>query len=292
MKRLILSVSITAWTLLSGAAEPIRVKLFPQGAPTKNGLEACAEGVNDKGYCIRVSDPELLIFLPDSARATGQAVLVVPGGGYEKVCITHEGFKTAAWLNAHGIAAVILKYRMPNGHPQIPLEDGDQAMRVIRRNAGQWRLDPRSIGVMGFSAGGHFASTLLTEYADSETRPDFAILVYPVISMDRSSARTRENLLGTRSEEEAWRKRYSTCEQVHERVPETMLLLCSDDKTVVPENALAFYRALNRHGIKAELHVYPEGGHGFWMRERYKYADESYPAIIRWIEERRKQPNK
>ena len=119
----------------SQAAEPLHVKLFPEGTPTKSGLEEQPEGVNDKGYYIRVSDPELLVYLPDSARATGQAMLVVPGGSYEKVCITHEGYKTAEWLNEHGIAAMILKYRMPNGHPGIPLEDGEQAMRVIRRNA-------------------------------------------------------------------------------------------------------------------------------------------------------------
>lgn len=180
---------------------------------------------------------------------------------------------------------MILKYRMPNGHPGIPLEDGEQAMRVIRRNAAQWNIDPRSVGIIGFSAGGHFASTLITEYTSGETRPDFAVLVYPVVSMKYSSVRTRENLLGVRSEEEALRKRHSTSGQVHEGVPETMLLLCSDDKAVVPDNSIAFCRALIRRGVKAEMHIYPEGGHGFWMRERYKYGDETYPAVIRWIEQ-------
>ena len=133
---------------VSQAAEPLRVKLFPEGTPTKSGLEEQPEGVNDKGYYIRVSDPELLVYLPDPARATGQAMLVVPGGSYEKVCITHEGYKTAEWLNEHGIAAMILKYRMPNGHPGIPLEDGEQAMRVIRRNAAQWNID-RNYRILG-----------------------------------------------------------------------------------------------------------------------------------------------
>ena len=105
--------------------------------------------------------------------------------------------------------------------------------------------------------------------------------------MKYSSVRTRENLLGTSSGEEALRKRHSTSEQVHKGMPEVMLLLCSDDKAVVPDNSIAFYRALNRSGVKAEMHIYPEGGHGFWMRERYKYADETYPAVIRWIERHR-----
>ena len=272
---------------VSQAAEPLHVKLFPEGTPTKSGLEEQPEGVNDKGYYVGVSDPELLVYLPDPARATGQAMLVVPGGSYEKVCITHEGYKTAEWLNEHGIAAMILKYRMPNGHPGIPLEDGEQAMRVIRRNAAQWGVDPHNVGIIGFSAGGHFASTLITEYTNEETRPDFAVLVYPVVSMNYSSVRTRENLLGARSEEEALRKRHSTFGQVHEGMPEVMLLLCNDDKAVVPDNSIAFYRALNRRGVKAEMHIYPEGGHGFWMRERYKYGDETYPAVIRWIERHR-----
>ena len=212
---------------VSQAAEPLHVKLFPEGTPTKSGLEEQPEGVNDKGYYVGVSDPELLVYLPDPARATGQAMLVVPGGSYEKVCITHEGYKTAEWLNEHGIAAMILKYRMPNGHPGIPLEDGEQAMRVIRRNAAQWGVNPHNVGIIGFSAGGHFASTLITEYTNEETRPDFAVLVYPVVSMNYSSVRTRENLLGARSEEEALRKRHSTFGQVHEGMPEVMLLLLS-----------------------------------------------------------------
>ena len=238
---------------VSQAAEPLHVKLFPEGTLTKNGLEEQPESITDKGYYVGVSDPELEVYLPDPARATGQAMLVVPGGSYEKVCITHEGYKTAEWLNEHGIAAMILKYRMPNGHPGIPLEDGEQAMRVIRRNAAQWNVDPRSVGIIGFSAGGHFASTLITEYTSGETRPDFAVLVYPVVSMKYSSVRTRENLLGDRSEEEALRKRHSTSGQVHEGVPETMLLLCSDDKAVVPDNSIAFYRALIRRGDRKSV---------------------------------------
>ena len=168
---------------VSQAAEPLHVKLFPEGTLTKNGLEEQPESITDKGYYVGVSDPELEVYLPDPARATGQAMLVVPGGSYEKVCVTYEGYKTAEWLNEHGIAAIILKYRMPNGRPGIPLEDGEQAMRVIRRNAAQWNIDPRNVGIIGFSAGGHFASTLITEYTSEETRPDFAVLVYPVVLM-------------------------------------------------------------------------------------------------------------
>lgn len=270
---------------IAEAREPLRIPLFPEGTPSKNGLEGTPETINDKGYYVGVSEPELEVFLPDSARATGQIMLVVPGGSYEKVCVTYEGYRTAEWLNGQGIAAAVLKYRMPNGHPEIPLEDGVQAMRVLRREARSWGVDPRNVGVMGFSAGGHFVSTLLTEYPDAESRPDFGVLVYPVITMSYSSARTRENLLGARSGEEALRKRYSTCEQVHEGMPEVLLVLCDDDRAVVPENSIRFYRALKKQGVRAEMHIFPQGGHGFWMRERYRYGEETYPLILRWIRE-------
>ena len=281
MKRSLLLLAVLLAAGVAAAREPLRVPLFPDGAPSRNGLEGTPESINDKGYYVGVSDPELEVFLPDSAWATGRIVLVVPGGSYEKVCVTYEGYRTAEWLNGQGIAAAVLKYRMPNGHPDIPLEDGVQAMRVIRRDARAWGVDPQNVGIMGFSAGGHFVSTLLTEYPDAESRPDFGVLVYPVITMRYSSVRTRENLLGARSGDEFLRKRYSTCEQVHEGMPEVLLVLCDDDRAVVPENAIRFYRALKKQGVRAEMHIFPQGGHGFWMRERYRYGAETYPLILR-----------
>lgn len=285
MKRSLLLLAVLLAAGVAAAREPLRVPLFPDGAPSRNGLEGTPESINDKGYYVGVSNPELEVFLPDSARATGQIVLVVPGGSYEKVCVTYEGYRTAEWLNGQGIAAAVLKYRMPNGHPDIPLEDGVQAMRVIRRDARAWGADPQNVGIMGFSAGGHFVSRLITEYPDAEARPDYAVLVYPVITMRYSSVRTRENLLGARSGDEFLRKRYSTCEQVHEGMPEVLLVLCDDDRAVVPENAIRFYRALKKQGVRAEMHIFPQGGHGFWMRERYRYGAETYPLILRWIRE-------
>lgn len=287
MRKLLAALcAIGMWPAMQ-AAEPLRVKLFPDGTPSANGLETTPETVDERGYYRSVSDPEMEVFLPEPAIATGQAVLVVPGGSYEKVCVTYEGYETARWLNAHGIAALVLKYRLPNGHPETVLEDGEAAMRTIRRHAAQWRIDPGSIGIMGFSAGGHFVSTLLTHYSDSATRPDFAVLVYPVISMRYSSARTRENLLGEKSDDPQSRERHSTDRHVRDGMPETMLVLCDDDKAVVPEHSMLFYRAMKRRGIKAAMHVYPAGGHGFWMRERYNYGEETYSAVLRWIERHR-----
>lgn len=275
--KLLLALSAAVLSATAEAAEPLRVKLYPESAPSQ------PETVDEKGYITTVGAPELLVFLPAPERATGEAVLVVPGGGYGKICVPYEGYRTAEWLNEHGIAAMVLKYRLPNGRPETILEDGEQAMRTIRRNAARWGVDAENIGAMGFSAGGHFVSLLATSYADERTRPDYAVLVYPVISLELPTARSRENLLGAESEDPRLRAAYSTHERVRRGMPEVLLVLCDDDKTVDPQHSLRFYEALRRTGVRAELHIYPEGGHGFWMRDRYRYGAETYGTVLRWI---------
>lgn len=260
------------------------VELFPEGVSSSNGLEYLSERIDNRGYILNVTKPELLVFLPEEGKATGQAMLVTPGGSYEKVCITREGYKTVEWLNENGIAAFILKYRKPNGNPELVLEDGEQAMRIIREGAEKWGIDPQSVGVIGFSAGGHFAATLLT-CSSKTTRPDFGVLVYPVISMEFSSANTRENLLGGNHKDAELRKIYSLQNQVTKKTPPTMLVLTADDKAVDTKNSLEFYSALVAKKVPCEMHIFPSGGHGFWYRDRYKYKEETYPMIIRWIEE-------
>ncbi|MBR1958386.1 MAG: alpha/beta hydrolase [Tidjanibacter sp.] len=244
-----------------------------------------SEWVNNRGYYTNVTEPELLVFVPEEGTATGQAMLVVPGGSYKRVCITREGYKTAEMLNKKGIAAFILKYRMPNGHPDVVLEDGEKAMRIIREGAQKWGINPQSVGVIGFSAGGHFAANLLTRYTSAESRPDFGVLVYPVISMKYSSADTRENLLGAQSKDEALRKEFSLQNKVTRKTPPTMIVLTSDDKAVDCQNGIEFYSALQQKKVPCELHIFPSGGHGFWFQKRYKYGEQTYPMIVRWIEE-------
>lgn len=264
------------------ASEPVRMTLFPAGTPSRTGLETTSEGLNAKGDFVRVSDPELLAFFPAPEAATGQAMLVVPGGGYGRICIA-KATAVAEWLVGHGIAAFILKYRMPNGHPDAVLEDGEQAMRMIRDSAARWGIDPRNVGVIGTSAGGHLAAVLATRYTSEATRPDFVVLLYPALSMEYPNGRTRENLLGAGCDDETLRSRWSMSGQVHAGMPEVLLVLCDDDEVVPPENSIGFYAALKRHGVKAELHVFPRGGHGFWMQKRYEYGEETYPIIMRWI---------
>ncbi len=283
MKKWISTGCALALTVVSGASEPVRIKLFPHGTPSRTGLEASTEGLNAKGDIIRVSDPELFAYFPAPEVATGQAMLVVPGGGYGRIRIA-KATSAAEWLAEHGIAAFILKYRMPNGHPGVPQEDGEQAMRLIRDSAARWGIDTRNVGAIGFSAGGHLAAALATCHTDV-ARPDFVVLLYPALSMEFPNGRTRENLLGSGRDDEALRRRWSMSEQVHAGMPEVLLVLCDDDEVVPPQNSIGFYTALKRHGVKAEIHIFPRGGHGFWMQERYGYGEETYPIVMRWIKQ-------
>ena len=242
--------------------------------------------MDDRGYITNITAPELLVCLPDKAKATGAGVIVVPGGSYAKNCITYEGYRTAKWLNEAGIAAFILKYRFPDGNPDVVVEDGRAAVQTIRKNAEVLGVNPDEIGVMGFSAGGHFAATLLTKYGSDACRPDFGILVYPVISTGYDNAGTSVNLLGDRLKTDG--PQWDAEKNVHKGMPPVMIVGCEDDRAVPPAQWKAFYRAASSEGVSVQMHLYPAGGHGFWMRDRYKYGDETYPMIISWIKNNNK----
>jgi len=227
----------------------------------------------------QISKPTLGIYLPSEKSATGAAVIIYPGGGYWINAIAHEGTDVAKKLNDMGIAAFVLKYRIPSDETMVnreigPLQDAQQAILTVRQHAQEWKIDPKRIGIMGFSAGGHLASTAGTHYAspviDNPTqtslRPDFMILVYPVISFQDSICHkgSREQLVGkTPSKEKIdW---YSNELQVTADTPPTFLVHASDDDVVKPENSVVFYEHLIRHNVPAELHIYQKGGHGFGL---------------------------
>lgn len=263
-------------------SNPIKIKLYPDGATTSNELEKEQESYDEKNYR-NISDPEIEIFVPTNQKERfSQTMLIIPGGSYSGIAVSHEGYKTIEWLNKHGIIGVLLKYRLPNGHPDIPLEDAIRAMQILKENADKLGIDKKSIGVMGFSAGGHLASSLLTKYGDSICRPDFGVLVYPVIDLQYKNGATGENLLG-KHYEPPFIMQYSTYNYITQETPPVCLILTDDDKVVPPANSIEFYNALKKNGISSELHIFPEGNHGWWMRERYKYADETYEIIMRWI---------
>lgn len=230
----------------------------------------------------KVQTPEMAVYLPAKRSATGQAVVICPGGGYGMLAWDWEGTDIAGFLVSKGIAAFVLKYRLPNAKSQptpylAPLQDAQRAMRIIRANAAKWNINPNKVGVMGFSAGGHLASTLATHFdaGDSNAtdsierqscRPDFAILMYPVISMSKPimHAGSRNNLLGE-NPDSTLALRYSNELQVTSATPPSILFHATDDKGVPVENSLLFYQACKNAGVPVEMHLYPTGGHGFGL---------------------------
>jgi acetyl esterase/lipase len=266
----------------------VEIPLWPQAAPGSENLalsEAWEERSSDVASfhdraITSIAQPRLAVFRP--ARPNGLAMLVVPGGGYQRVVWDKEGVDVAAWLNAMGITVCVLIYRLPHeGHNagfQVPLQDAQRAMRVIRRHAAAWGVDAERVGAMGFSAGGHVVASLSTAFdrkvydAQDEddtlsARPDFSVLVYPVVSMDAviAHAGSRDRLLGS-SPDASLLKAYSCEECVSAETPESFIVLPDDDAAVPPENGVRYYLALRHAGVKAELHVFRNGGHGFGIR--------------------------
>ncbi|MBN1765180.1 MAG: alpha/beta hydrolase [Sedimentisphaerales bacterium] len=227
--------------------------------------------------------PVLMLYIPAPDKATGAAVVVCPGGGYGHLAMDHEGEQIGQWLESIGVAAFVLRYRLPaNGyrHP-IPLLDAQRAIRTVRFNAAKWNIQPDKIGIMGFSAGGHLASSAGTHFNNPvvlegtqsdgidgvSCRPDFMILIYPVISMqpEITHGGSRDNLLGKDPSAELV-DLMSNEKQVTKQTPPTFLVHASDDKAVLPENSIRFYQALLKAGVPAEMHMYLKGGHGFGTR--------------------------
>lgn len=190
-------------------------------------------------------------------KPNGQMVVVCPGGGYSTVCAIKEGEDVAKWMNRRGIAVCVVVYRLPNGHHSVPLTDVQNAFRYCRRHSKEWGIS--QIGIMGFSAGGHLAASASVFFTDNVTRPDFSVLVYPVIDLDHHEG-TRKELVG---ENAALKERYSLENQVTPTTPRTFLALCQDDKVVNPKSSLMYYNSLLEKGIKAEMYLFPDGGHGW-----------------------------
>lgn len=214
-----------------------------------------AETVAPSGNISNVTSPRMEFFVPD--KPNGQMVIVCPGGGYGTVCERKEGYDVAKWMNRQGITVCVLVYRLPYGHTTVPLTDVQNAFRYCRAKSESWGID--QIGVMGFSAGGHLAATASVMYTDEVTRPDFSVLIYPVIDLNHHQG-TRKNLVGNSKK---LQKKYSLQYSVDDNTPRTYLALCQDDKVVDSRSSLLYYNALLDHGVKAEMYIFPNGGHGW-----------------------------
>lgn len=226
---------------------------------------------------------KVLVYLPSESKATGRCVVICPGGGYEHLSMKKEGTDWAEWFCSKGIAAVVLKYRMPHGITDIPIEDAENTMKLVRRNATSWNIKTDQVGIMGSSAGGHLASTLATQ-STGEAKPDFQILFYPVITMMDGYGHkgSHDNLLGKGASKKD-EKKYSSDMHVTRITPRAFIVLADDDLTVPPANGVNYYMELYRHDIPATLHVYPDGGHGFGSNMTFAYHTELLEELEAWL---------
>jgi len=276
-------------------------KLWPEKIPGAISNDDYAEkATSSEGFetmFSKVTDPALYVYLPPADKATGTAVLICPGGGYSVLAFDHEGHQIARWLNENGIAGIILKYRLPSDlimkDKSIgPLQDAQEAMRTIRRNAGKWNINPEKIGVIGFSAGGHLASTLSTHYDvpvyvlkdDISARPDFSILIYPVITMDTSFTHmgSRRNLLGENPDEEAV-ERFSNEKHITSDTPPAFLVHSGDDNAVPVKNSIIYYEGLQKYEIPSELHIFQKGSHGYGLATD-QATQSAWPELcLQWL---------
>ena len=290
-----LNLLFTILLITSGLIAQDKVlKVWPNGAPNDNGMTDPEEKYD--GVRVRnVSEAEMYIYLPEKEKNTGAAVVICPGGGYMIEAMDHEGYDIAEWLKSKGVAGIVLKYRLPYGHHEIPSGDARQTMRIVRMNAKEWGIDPNKIGIAGSSAGGHLAATAGTRFDTGRKestcpieqvscRPDFMLLLYPVISFDEEFGHmgSRKNLIGSGNKWELVEK-YSNELHVTAQTPPTFLVLADDDKTVVPRNSIEFYLQLKEKGIPAEMHIFQEGGHGFGIRKNNLPADNWPNLFFDWM---------
>lgn len=271
---------------LTAFAEPLVIPLWPEGVPQQRP-HTRPDVVDGAGRISQVHEPTLTVFTPAVGTANGTAIVICPGGGYAHLSALREGVRYAEWLNRLGVTCFVLKYRLKEyGHP-APLRDVLRALRIVRSRAAEFGIDPQRIGVVGSSAGGHLASSAATlhDHADGKTgapidavsaRPDFAMLIYPVILMAGPHIHkgSRENLIGTTPAAELV-ELASTDRRVTKATPPTLIIHAQDDATVPVENALSFYGALRAAGVRAEMHLYELGGHGFAM-------EATHPPTADW----------
>ncbi|WP_461042153.1 alpha/beta hydrolase [Spirosoma harenae] len=276
------------------------IKLWPDDAIPNAiaGAKITEKSETDANGILRISNvsvPTLTAYLPDKAKMTGAAVMICPGGGYGILAASHEGSDIAKWFNELGVAAFVLKYRLPNpdimtNQQEVPLMDAMQGMTLIRQNASRYGIDPAKIGVMGFSAGGHLAATLSTHYhqgpkASEIAKPNFSILMYPVITFgEKAHAGSRDKLLGKLNTSPEMVAYYSNELQVTNQTPPAFLVHSEDDKAVPVENSINYYLACLKNSVPAEMHLYPAGGHGYGMRTAKFGSLNTWPdACKAWL---------
>ena len=228
---------------------------------------------------------ELTIFLPNSDIATGRAIILCPGGGYSFVSMENEGTNWSRFFTEQGIAAFVLKYRLPKGNPFIPISDAEEAIKLVRKNANEWNIKEDQVGIMGFSAGGHLASRIATNSVD-DAKPNFQVLFYPVIYMEhpsKTSVQSPKNLLGPDPNDELLEE-YSNDLKVTKDTPRVIIFLSNDDGTVPPKHGLTYYSKCNLNGVPSSLHIYPSGGHGWGYNPPSNFRNQLFSEFKKWLD--------
>ena len=278
----ILSTLLVACTMLSHmqAQDYKEVWIYPDGNyPELNGHENDNPRTTERW----TAQPYMHIYRASTDKAAARTVVCLPGGGYSHLSLVNEGSSWAPYFNELGINLVVLAYRMPYGHDQIPQNDVYDGIRYLKAHATELGIDPNNIGIMGFSAGGHLASTVATR-APKDVRPNFQILFYPVISMDTlvTHRGSHDNLIGRYAGQDLV-DLYSNEKQIDAQTPRAIILLADDDRAVPSPNGVNYYLAMKKKGIPATLHVYPKGGHGFGFKDTFRYHDAMLKDLTDWL---------
>jgi len=273
-----------------------QIPLYPNGVPnSKKTPVTYIERVDQTDWITGVSIPTITPYFPEKGKSNGTAIIIFPGGGYAGLASGHEGRGIAQEFNKIGVTAFVVKYRLPSDSIMLnktigPLQDAQRAIQLVRARSGEWGINPHKIGIIGFSAGGHLASTLDTHYAkalidnpnNTSLRPDFAILVYPVISFGpEAHVGSRENLIGTKPSADLI-ELYSNEKQITTDTPPTFLVHATDDDVVPVENSILFYEGLLKNKVKAELHIFEAGGHGFGLNNP-KSSEHWFNWAASWL---------
>lgn len=286
MKRF-LFISILLITCMLHGFSQEEIKLYPNGPTESNELKT-EEKWRDMDFLLDISEPRMYAYPASKENNCGTAVLICPGGGYSGVSAVKEGAEIAKWFNELGVSAFVLYYRMPNGHYEIPLKDAQTALSIIHKRSREWKINKKKIGIMGFSAGGHLASTVGTHFKTKAERPAFMLLAYPVVTMNKDLTHkgSRDNLLGKNPSDELV-KLYSNELQVNKQTPPTFIIHARDDGAVPIANSENLLEALQKNKVPAKLVTYDEGGHGFGMRKK-GIPVENWPQKMKsWLTERK-----
>ena len=295
MKKILFALMFISTTIM---AQQKAIPLYPNGVPNSKPSPAdYVEKVDQNSFLSGVTIPTLTPYFADKSKANGTAVIICPGGGYSGLSMVNEGFSIAEAFNKIGVTAFVLTYRLPSDSIMVdktigPLQDAQRAIQIVRQQAAEWGINPNKIGIVGFSAGGHLASTAITHFDkvvisnknNTNLRPDFGILIYPVISMGpKTHTGSKENLIGKHAPQELM-DLYSNEKQVTANTPPTFLVAAEDDQVVPVENTLMFYHALLDNKVKAEMHVYQAGGHGFGLYNKTT-KDFWFDRLTEWMGE-------